>query len=88
MKEEVDTQSVVSGSHFVQIGAFTKKPSDSYISTIRNEGFKYKMLQVEVKETLYHKVLIGPYSSKAAALEDINDIKEKLKVTNTFIVKF
>lgn len=87
-KEEVDTQSVVSGSHFVQIGAFTKKPSDSYISTIRNEGFKYKMLQVEVKGTLYHKVLIGPYSSKAAALEDINDIKEKLKVTNTFIVKF
>ena len=88
VKEIAETQSVISGGYFVQIGAFTKKPSDSYINTIRSEGFKYKVLQVEVKGTLYNKVLIGPYSSKAAALEDINDIKEKLKVTNTFIVKF
>ena len=62
------------------------KTFDSYISTIRNEGFKYKMLQVEVKE-LYIKSSNQSYSSKAA-IEDINDIKEKLKVTNTFIVKF
>lgn len=88
VKEIVDTQPVVSGSYFVQIGAFTKKPSDSYVNTIRTQGFKYKVLQVDVKGTLYNKVLIGPYSSRAAALEDINDIKEKLKVTNTFIVKF
>ena len=88
VKDIVDTQPVVSGSYFVQIGAFTKKPSDSYVNTIRTQGFKYKVLQVEVKGTMYNKVLIGPYSSRAAALEDVDDIKDKLKVTNTFIVKF
>lgn len=74
--------------YFVQIGAFTKTPANSYINKIRDSGFKYKVYRVDVKGTMYNKVLIGPYSSRAAALEDINDIKEKLKVTNTFIVKF
>ncbi len=74
--------------YFVQIGAFSKKPSDSYINTIRNEKFKYKIYQTEIKGTLYNKVLIGPYSSRAAANQDIDAIKEKLSVTNAFIVKF
>ncbi|QKE28120.1 SPOR domain-containing protein [Arcobacter acticola] len=74
--------------YFVQIGAFSKKPSDSYINTIRNEKFKYKIYQTEIKGTLYNKVLIGPYSSRAAANQDMDAIKEKLSVTNAFIVKF
>lgn len=78
----------MSKGYFVQIGAFSKKPSDSYINTIRNEKFKYKIYQTEIKGTLYNKVLIGPYSSRAAASQDIDAIKEKLSVTNAFIVKF
>ncbi|MBU0924919.1 SPOR domain-containing protein [bacterium] len=78
----------VSKGYFVQIGAFTKKPSDSYINGIRNEGFKYKVYQIEIKGTLYNKVLIGPYSTRGAASQEVNDIKEKLKVSNAFIVKF
>jgi DedD protein len=74
--------------YFVQIGAFSKKPSDSYINTIRNEKFKYTIYQTEIKGTLYNKVLIGPYSSRAAASQDIDAIKEKLSVSNAFIVKF
>ena len=78
----------MSKGYFVQIGAFSKKPSDSYINTIRNENFKYKIYQTEIKGTLYNKVLIGPYSSRAAANQDMDAIKEKLSVTNAFIVKF
>ena len=78
----------VSKGYFVQIGAFTKKPSDSYINGIRSEGFKYKVYQIEIKGTLYNKVLIGPYSTRGAASQEVNDIKEKLKVSNAFIVKF
>lgn len=89
IKDLVDNQvSDMSKGYFVQIGAFTKKPSDSYINTIRSEKFKYKIYQTEVKGIVYNKVLIGPYSSRAAANEEIDSIKEKLKVTNTFIVKF
>jgi DedD protein len=89
VKNTVETSSSdMSKGYFVQIGAFTKKPSDSYINTIRNEKFKYKVYQTEIKGTLYNKVLIGPYSSRAAASQDVDAIKEKLNVSNAFIVKF
>jgi len=78
----------VSSGYFVQIGAFTKKPTDSYINTIRNAKFKYKVYQQEIKGVTYNKVLIGPYSSKAAASESVEDIKQKLNVTSAFVVKF
>ncbi|MDZ7820137.1 MAG: SPOR domain-containing protein [Aliarcobacter sp.] len=78
----------VSKGYFVQIGAFTKKPSDSYINEIRNGGFKYKVYQIEIKGTIYNKVLIGPYSTRGSAGQDVDNIKEKLKVSNAFIVKF
>lgn len=86
VKETINSD--VSKGYFVQIGAFTKTPSDSYINTIRNEKFKYKIYQIEIKGTLYNKVLIGPYSTRGAASQEVNDIKEKLKVSNAFIVKF
>ncbi|MDY0052076.1 MAG: SPOR domain-containing protein [Aliarcobacter sp.] len=89
IRKTVETPSSnISKGYFVQIGAFTKKPSDSYTNTIRNEKFKYKIYQTEIKGTTYNKVLIGPYSSRTAASQDINAIKEKLNVSNAFIVKF
>lgn len=89
VKDLIDTTSSdVSKGYFVQIGAFTKKPSDSYINEIRSQGFKYKIFQVDIKGTLYNKVLIGPYSTRAAASQDVDAIKEKLNVSNAFILKF
>jgi DedD protein len=73
---------------FIQVGAFTRKPSDSYINTIRNAKFKYKIYQEEVKGTVYNKVLIGPYSTRAAAAENVEDVKQKLDLSSAFIVKF
>lgn len=74
--------------YFVQIGAFTKTPANSYINKIRDSGFKYKVYRVDVKGTMYNKVLIGPYSSRALANDDIENIKRKLNLTNVFILKF
>ena len=82
-----DSSSVSSG-YFIQIGAFTKKPTDSYVNTIRNAKLKYKVYQDNVSGTTYNKVLIGPYSSKAAASESVEDVKQKLNVTSAFVVKF
>lgn len=82
------SSSSISSGYFVQVGAFTKKPSDSYINTIRNAKFKYKVYQQEIKGVTYNKVLIGPYSSKAAASESVEDIKQKLNLTSAFVVKF
>ena len=83
-----DNSNEMTKGYFVQIGAFTKKPSDSYINSIRNANLKYKIYQVEVKGTLYNKVLIGPYSSRANANENIDDIKKKLNLSNAYILKF
>lgn len=86
--EETSTSSNVSSGYFIQIGAFTKKPTDGYVSTIRNAKLKYKIYQDTVNGVAYNKVLIGPYSSKAAASENVEDVKQKLNVTSAFVVKF
>lgn len=74
--------------YFVQVGAFTKKPSNSYISKIRNANLKYKVHQVEIKGKLYNKVLIGPYSSRASAKQNIDNIKKKLSISSAYVLKF
>ena len=86
--EETSSSSNVSSGYFIQIGAFTKKPTDGYVSTIRNAKLKYKIYQDTVNGVSYNKVLIGPYSSKAAASENVEDVKQKLNVTSAFVVKF
>ena len=83
-----ESLSSVSSGYFIQIGAFTKKPTDSYVGTIRNAKLKYKIYQDTVNGVAYNKVLIGPYSSKAAASESVEDVKQKLNVTSAFVVKF
>jgi DedD protein len=83
-----NSSSSISSGYFIQVGAFTKKPSDSYINSIRTAKLKYKIYQDVVKGTSYNKVLIGPYSSRAAASENINDVKQKLNVSSAFVVKF
>ena len=83
-----ENSSSVSSGYFIQIGAFTKKPTDGYVSTIRNAKLKYKIYQDTVNGVAYNKVLIGPYSSKAAASENVEDVKQKLNVTSAFVVKF
>ena len=74
--------------YFVQIGAFSKKPSNSYINKIQNAKLKYKIYQVEIKGKLYNKVLIGPYSSRASATDNIENIKNKLNLSSAYILKF
>lgn len=74
--------------YFVQVGAFSKQPSQKYINNIRNAKLKYKIYKVEVKGKLYNKVLIGPYSSRAQAKENIESIKSKLNISSAYILKF
>lgn len=74
--------------YFVQIGAFSKTPSASYINKIRDANLKYKIYKVEVKGKMYNKVLIGPYSSRAAAKSNIDNIKKKLNLSGAYVLKF
>lgn len=74
--------------YFVQVGAFSKKPSDAFINSIRNAGLNYTIYQQNVNGTLFNKVLIGPYPSRTNASNNINSIKNSLNLQNAHIVKF
>lgn len=74
--------------YFVQIGAFSKKPTNIYLNRIQNANLKYKIHQVNVKGKLLNKVLIGPYSSKANAMRNIENIKNKLNLSSAYVLKF
>ncbi len=73
---------------FVQIGAFSKMPSSKYLKGISDKGFKYKIYKISINNKLFHKVLIGPYSSKGQAKLANDDIKKKLNISGAFILTF
>ena len=82
-------QEATGGSgYFIQIGAFSKRPSEAYLKNITSQGFKYKVIQEDVKGSTFNKLLIGPYSSRAAASNDVSAVKNKLNIQNTFIVNY
>lgn len=85
--KSTNQEATVSG-YFIQIGAFSKRPSESYLKNITNQGFKYKVIQEDVKGSTFNKLLIGPYSSRAAASNDVSAVKNKLNIQNTFIVNY
>lgn len=72
----------------MQIGAFSKTPSANYINKIRSANLKYKIYKVNVKGKMYNKVLIGPYSSRATAKQNVEDIKKKLNLSGAYVLKF
>ncbi|PRM90416.1 SPOR domain-containing protein [Aliarcobacter cryaerophilus] len=81
-------QETIGSGYFIQIGAFSKRPSESYLKNITSQGFKYKVIQEDVKGSTFNKLLIGPYSSRATASNDVSSVKNKLNIQNTFIVNY
>jgi DedD protein len=73
--------------YFIQVGAFTKTPSQKYINTIKNANLKYIVHIVTIKGSTYNKVLVGPYSSRAQAKQDVENVKRKLKLSSAFVLK-
>lgn len=73
---------------FVQIGAFSKMPEDKYLNNITSKGFSYKVYKVSINGKMFHKVLIGPYSSRGQAKNATDDIKKKLNVNGAFILTY
>ena len=73
--------------YFVQIGAFTKKPSDKYLNTVKKAGYTYTLHNETIKNIKYTKVLVGPYPNRAAATKNMPSIKSKIGLKSAFIKK-
>ncbi|MEA3289065.1 MAG: SPOR domain-containing protein [Campylobacterota bacterium] len=74
--------------YYVQIGAYTKIPSDSFLSSINKKGYNYTVYSTIIKGKKYNKVLIGAYPSKKTAMQRIDKIKKDFKNPNAYILKF
>jgi len=77
----------VSG-YYVQVGAFTKQPAKKLLDEISKKGFEYAVHPVNVKGTVYNKVIIGPYPTRNIANQKLPEIKQKLKKSGAYILKF
>ena len=73
---------------FIQIGAFSKMPSAKYLNTIKSKGFNYKIYKISINGKVFHKVLIGPYSSRGQARNATDNIKRQLNVSGAFILTY
>ena len=83
----VKKASKVSG-YYIQIGAFTKKPSDKLLNKITRKGYKYTIHTMTIKGKVYNKVLIGSYSKKVLAQQVINKVRKDFNNKNAYILKF
>lgn len=81
------TQGNVKG-YYIQIGSFSKKPSDRYLSNIKNKGYSYAVHGMNIKGKYYNKVLIGPYPTRATAKSSLAKVRKAFKVPGAYILKF
>ena len=85
---EAPSATTSANGYFIQIGAFSKKPTDSYLNNIKSANLKYKIHEENKNGSTINKLLIGPYASKEAANAAVSSVKQKLNVASAFVVKF
>lgn len=71
---------------YIQVGAFTKSPDQVLLNKLKKNNFKYIMHKMDVKGTLYTKVLVGSYPSRVVAMEDLSKIKSNIN-KNAYILR-
>jgi DedD protein len=72
---------------YIQIGAFSKTPSDKYLSDITSKGYNFKLHKMNVQGKELIKVLVGPYSSRTQAQENLNSVRTTLGASGAYILE-
>jgi len=64
------------GGFYIQVGASLKPtPNRFLVSKIKNSGYQYSIHPIFIKGRQFYKILVGPFSSKAKALEEIGRVR-------------
>jgi DedD protein len=74
--------------YFIQVGAFSRDPSQEFLTKIKTSGYQYKIFQDLVNGVIYNKVLVGPYNSNVEARSQIENIKRDLGLNSAFVLGF
>jgi DedD protein len=91
-KEAVQTALVpksnqsANGTIYIQVGAFSTVPDKNLILQLQKNNYKYTFQKLERDGKQYSKLLVGGYSSKDQALEDLVKIRNEIN-PNAFIPK-
>ncbi len=70
-------------TYYVQVGSFSNKPNDSFISIINKNGYTHKVVTGQNGSS---KILIGPYSGREKASVALEKIKDRIN-KSAFLVK-
>lgn len=70
-------------TYYVQVGSFSNKPNDSFISIINKNGYTHKVVTSQNGSS---KILIGPYSGREKASVALVKIKDRIN-KSAFLVK-
>ncbi len=70
------------GNVYIQVGSFSKGPTESFINKIRRAGFRYRIKEVNG----FRRVLVGPFASEAEANRYLGKIKAQIS-PSAFIKK-
>ena len=73
---------------FIQVGAFSKEPSNDFLNKIKSKGYSYKVFKDTVNGVTYNKVLVGPFNSRAEADSNATSVKKALDLNSAFILSF
>jgi DedD protein len=82
--ENVKKEQTANGeTYYAQVGAFSNKPNDEFISIIKKNGYNYKVVSGQNGSS---KILIGPYQGKAQADAALSKIRDRIN-KSAFLVK-
>lgn len=85
-KQNKTNTAIKNETYFIQVGSFTSKPNETFLSIIKNSEYNYQIKTVNNGKTKISKFLIGPYDNRAKAEKELAEIKKRIN-KSAFIVK-
>jgi len=77
--KQIEQQSDTRGNFYVQAGSFVGCPKAALLYKINREGFAHKIITFPRNGQTINKLLIGPYSTRAAALEARTKVRTSIQ---------
>lgn len=71
---------------FIQVGSFSSKPNETFLSVIKNSKYNYQVKTSKQGETTISKFLIGPFDGREKAEKELKEIKNRIN-PSAFIIK-
>lgn len=81
--ENTKKEQATNETYYAQVGSFSTKPNDGFISIIKSNGYSYKVVTGQNGSS---KILIGPYSGREKATVALVKIKDRIN-KSAFLVK-